>query len=168
MCIIIDTNTLSHVFNKNDEKHPEFKPILDWILNGQGKVVFGGTKYLHEISPKIVPILNTLRAVNKAVKVDDNLVDAEAIKVSAMIQHADFDDQHIVGLLLMSGCKLISSLDARAYPYFQHNLFFSAKKRPKIYTGERNSDLLCNHNIADICMPCVSLNQKVRALLGLD
>lgn len=168
MCIIIDTNTLSHVFNKNDERHSEFKPVLDWIINGQGKVVYGGTKYLAEIGPRLIPFLAALRAANKAVKVDDAVVDSETAKVSSVIQHDDFGDQHIVALLLKSGCKLICSLDARAYPYFQHQEFFSAKKRPKIYSGSRNADLLCNNNIAKICAPCVLLNQKTKAALGMN
>ena len=31
--------------------------------------------------------------------------------------------------------------------------------RPKIYTGKRNSDLLCRKNMAEICMPCDKLNK---------
>lgn len=167
MCIVIDTNTLSHVFNEKDEKHPEFKPVRDWIVNGQGKVVFGGTKYIAEIGPRLIPVLLALRTANKAVRVSDSCVNGVADEISKVIQHDDFDDQHIVALLMKSGCKLVCSLDVRAYPYFQHMEFFGAGKRPKIYSGSRNADLLCNSNIAQLCMPCVTLNKQQKEALGL-
>ena len=168
MCIVIDTNTLSHVFNKNDERHSEFKPVLDWIMEGQGKVVYGGTKYLAEIGKKLLPLLVQLKAANKAVRVDDKPIDKKADKLAEMIQHADFDDQHIVALLMTSGCKLVCSLDARAYPYFQHSSFFTGKKKLKIYSGAKNSGLLCSHNIAKLCMPCERLNRKQKVALGFE
>ncbi len=167
MCIIIDTNVLSHVFDKNNQNHAEFKPVLDWIINGNGKIIYGGSKYKKEIGEKLIRVFLALRKANKAIKLDDNIVDAEAARVSKLIQHDDFDDQHIVALLIKSGCRLICSLDSRAYPFFQHNTFFSSRKKPRIYSGIRNSDLLANKNIANLCKPCVVLNNKTKAALGV-
>lgn len=168
MCIVIDTNTLPSVFDKKNKDHEQFKPVLDWIISGNGKVVYGGTKFIEEIGPKLLALFVALKTAGKAVNYDNVIVDNDAIEISGMIQHKDFDDQHIVALLRKSGCKLICSLDARAYPYFQHSMFFSPRKKPKIYSSLRNADLLSNTNIAKICMPCTKLNRKSQALLGIE
>jgi hypothetical protein len=50
MCIIIDTNRFSSIFEEENSDHDEFKPILDWIIFGKGKIVYGGTKYKQELT----------------------------------------------------------------------------------------------------------------------
>ncbi|MBN8671462.1 MAG: hypothetical protein J0L80_12295 [Chitinophagales bacterium] len=155
MCIIIDTNTLASVLEPESVNHSEFKPVYDWIKNGKGVIVYGGTKYKKELG-KYLPIFVELRKATKAIGVDDSKVDQKADEVSTMIQHANFDDQHLIGLLIQSQCKLICSLDSRAYPYFRHSLFFKpAANKPKIYRGSSNKDLLTDRNIAEICKPCL-------------
>jgi hypothetical protein len=49
MCIIIDADTLGLVFNPETKEHKKFKPVLEWINNGKGKIVYGGTKYEKEL-----------------------------------------------------------------------------------------------------------------------
>ncbi len=49
MCIIIDVNALNEVFNTDSVNHLEFKPVRDWIIEGKGKVLYGGTKYRDEL-----------------------------------------------------------------------------------------------------------------------
>jgi len=159
MCIIIDTNTLASVFDQTSANHANFKPVFDWITSGKGKVVFGGTRYLNEIK-KYAGIFNELKKKKKAIKVNDNDVDSMEVEVSRKIVHADFDDQHLVALLIISRSKLICSLDERAYKYFKHEKFFNrANKRPKIFRGsQKNRTLLIDSNIADICKPCQKIN----------
>ena len=154
MCIIVDTNTLANVFDKKSANHKEFKPVLDWVVDGKGVFVYGGSKYIREIGRKYLNFIGELRKVRKALKIDQSAVDAKEIWAAQQVQHPDFDDQHLVGLLLVSGCKLICSLDSRAYAYFTHNSFFPrASKKPKIYSRKNNSVLLINANMADICRP---------------
>jgi len=151
MCIIIDTNTLPSVFDNKTLNHAEFKPVYDWINNGRGKVVYGGTKYVSEIG-KYLGLFIELRKENRAVYINDIKVDNEEVSVSHQIQHVDFDDQHLVSLLRVSGCKLMCSLDRRAYRFFKHpDFFYPASKRPKIYRGFGNRNLLNDNNIADVC-----------------
>ncbi|MDQ7959563.1 hypothetical protein [Flavobacterium lindanitolerans] len=166
MCIIIDTNTLALVFDKTTTGHDEFKPVFDWIFNDKGKVVYGGTKYKYELK-KYLSFFNELRRANKAVYIDDEKVDGAELTASKMIEDKDFDDQHIVGLLIVSKCKLICSHDKRAYPFFKHDLFFTpANKKPKIYSGKRNHDLLADRNIAEICQPCLLPNTSQKKILS--
>jgi predicted nucleic acid-binding protein len=153
MCIVVDTNTLASVFDKTSANHAEFKPVFDWVIEGKGQVVFGGSKYLKEIT-KYLGLFRELRNARLAILVDSDKVDVVTAEVSAKVQDEDFDDQHLVALLIVSGCKLICSLDRRAYPYFTHAAFFTpANNRPRIYSSSRNEDLLVDAHIADICKP---------------
>ena len=161
MCIIIDTNTFINVFDRTSAEHNEFSPVLNWICNGEGKVVYGGTKYFKELRklPYILNIYSELNRRNKGVPVSNDEVDKKTKIASEMIKHRDFDDQHLVGLLLESKCKLICSLDKRAHPYFIHKSFFPSKP-PKIYSGKAHKKLLNRKNIAAICKPCTIMTTK--------
>jgi predicted nucleic acid-binding protein len=169
MCIVVDTNTLASVFDEKSANHAEFKPVFDWIKNGKGKIVYGGTKYISELAKtKYLALFTEYNRAKKAILVKGD-IDEEAIAVSAMIQHPDFDDQHLVALLRVSGCKLICSLDGRAYPYFRHSLFFNpAGKKPKIYSGIRNKDLLNDRNIAEVCESKMRTTNEQRKMLQLQ
>lgn len=166
MCIIIDTNTLALVFDKTTKGHDEFKPVLDWIFKGKGKVVYGGTKYKLELK-KYLALFKELNTANSAVNIDDLKVDEAEFVASSMINNKDFDDQHLVGLLTVSKCKLICSNDKRGYPFFRHNLFFNpASNKPKIYSGRRNSGLLIDRHIAVVCHPCSTPNAIQKQILS--
>ncbi|MBC7552878.1 MAG: hypothetical protein H7257_02755 [Taibaiella sp.] len=167
MCIIVDTNTLPSVFDKNSDNHAAFKDVLNWVYYGKGKLVYGGTKYKNELK-KYLAIILEYRKAGKAVYVNDADVDAEAQRLASLLQHPDFDDAHLVALLRVSGCRLICSLDSRAYPYFTHNMFFEgSSKKPKIYTGSRNKELLADKYIVSICLPCEKTTKNQRRKLPL-
>lgn len=161
MCIIIDTNVLANVFDNKSANHSDFKPVKDWIIDGKGKIVFGGTKYLKEIKGKYLIFFLELKKAKKAVLINADLVDAEQHQIEKMIVNSDFDDPHLISLLRVSGCKLICSLDKRAYPFIRSKIFFSpSKKRPRIYSRLANLNLLSDPNIAEICKPCLATNFK--------
>ncbi|MET6996395.1 PIN domain-containing protein [Chitinophaga defluvii] len=166
MCIVVDTNTLASVFSRNSDNHEEFEPVFTWLMEGRGKVVYGGSKYVKELKENYLRLFVTLRSIHKAVYISNAKVDALEANVSQQIEHPDFDDQHLVGLLIASGCKLVCSLDKRAYPYFKHSLFFSnTSSRPKIYRSRNNKALLSDANIAEICKPCISTTNAQREKL---
>jgi len=169
MCIIVDTNTLASVFNQDSTNHSEFKPVFDWIIDGKGVVVYGGSKYIRELG-KYRRLFAELTTARQAVLIDNAKVDEATDLAASKVQHVDFDDPHLVGLLMVSGCKLICSLDSRAYPFFRHLAFFSpAGKKPKIYRGKTNADLLADKNIAEICKPCApTTKQQKQGLIFLQ
>lgn len=150
MCIVIDINTLAPVFQKDKE----FKPVFDWIYDGKGKVVYGGSKYLDELPYKYRSIFKSLKDINKAHYIDDNEVDKKMAVVTKTIVNKQFNDQHIVALLIVSQCKLICSNDEESYPFLQHSSFFTKKTKPKIYKGLRSKKILSDINIANCCKPC--------------
>lgn len=152
MCIVVDTNCLASVFKKKSVNHEEFKPVLDWILEGKGSFVIGGTKYLKE-NIAYLDVFEELKKWNKVKTINQQNVDQQEVWASTQIQDPDFDDQHLIALLRVSGCKLICSLDERAYPFFKHEIFFSpAAKRPKIYNQKGNATLFTDSNIAECCI----------------
>lgn len=167
MCIVIDVNVLPNVFQSTNADHQEFKYIKDWIINGKGKLVYGGTDFINEIPVKFRRIINQLKIANKVVLANGKDVDNYTKEVKKIIQHRDFDDPHLVALLKITGCKLIASNDIRAYPYFRHQVFFGvSRNRPKIYSGSGNRNLLVDNNIADICKPCHKTTNVQRKVIG--
>jgi len=164
MCIVIDTNVLGAVFNKHNAQHENFEPVLNWIFEGQGKIVFGGTKYFSEIT-KYLRFFQLLKTINKAIYVNNDLVDEHTLDVSRTIVHRNFDDQHLVGLLMASGCKLICTNDTTAIPFLQSRAFFKSSNEPKIYHTKRNVKLLTPKYIAPCCGQCRQATNEQKDLM---
>lgn len=168
MCIIIDANALGDVFNSNSQLHDEFKAVRDWILNGKGKVVYGGSKYRNELRrTKYFKLIGQLKRARKAVVVDKEKVNAEQARIEALLTHPDFDDPHLIAIVCVSRCKLICSKDKRAYRFLKDKQFYpKGHDRPKIYSQKSNSDLLTDVNIADICLPSRKTSKEQRRLIA--
>ncbi len=168
MCIIIDINAFASVFQSNSADHNDFRPVLEWICKGKGKIVFGGTKYKEELKSayKYLRIFRQFDAARKLVKIDDQSVDNEQARLESIIEHSDYDDYHIIAIIIVSGCKLICSKDSRAYPYFKNRTLYPKKfERPRIYSNSSNANLLCDRLIADCCKPATKTS-KLNALLS--
>lgn len=62
MSIVIDANTLSLVFcpTPNDD----FGPIKEWVVQGAGRIVVGGTKYKEELR-RVSQALRFVNELNK-------------------------------------------------------------------------------------------------------
>jgi len=153
MCVLIDTSSFSMVFSTSNKNHHKYKPVLDWIINGKGSVVYGGTKYFEEIGIQKMKLLNILKDAGKAVVIDRNRIDDRVQLVLDIIPFdEDFDDPHLIAILQISKCKLICTDDKRLDPYIKdQRLFESMKNRPRIYRDKRNKNLLCDQYIADCC-----------------
>ncbi len=166
MCIVIDTNTIVAMFDTSNQEHAKFRPVLDWIVSGKGKIVIGGSKYREEVFIKIRKynrFLNYLRIKRKIVEISTEEVDLAEVRIKSLESSPDFDDAHLIALLDVSGCMLICSKDERAYPFLKKmELYQRRSDRPKIYRSSQNADLLCDANIAPCCEPKVLLNKADR------
>lgn len=166
MCIVIDINVIKTVFNEEEKNHQYYKPVKDWILGGKGKMVVGGSTYYEELEKmyKFRKFYIALRKAGKVVVGCDEKIDNLELDLKETLNHRDFDDPHIVALLIISGCKIICSEDARAYPFFQKSEWYpKGKSVPKIYCKRAHSkskELLSDSNIAEICLPCSRLNRE--------
>lgn len=156
MCIIIDTNCFAAVFNRTSEKHSEFAPVLNWIICGNGKAVYGGTKYRNELTKakRYLRIFGLLKQCHRLIMVNDNEVDIEQKRVESIIMQPDFDDPHLAAIVIVSRCKLICSEDVRSIPHVTNISLYARRSHvPKYYTGLRNKRLLCDRNIPERYSP---------------
>lgn len=154
MCIIIDINCLSSVFNNEDINHDDFKPINDWIYQGKGKIVMGGTKYSNELSKsrKYLGLIAELARKNKVVHCEDEIVDSQQSIVEELIKDNGCDDPHLIAIVRATKVKLICTKEERAIKYLKNkDLYESSSHRPKIYRRKEHSGLLVDENIATCC-----------------
>ena len=157
MCIVIDTNTIPSVLNPKISDHHEFRPILNWLDTRKTKIVYGGTKYKEELEkmPKYFQMLSEMRRAGKVHEAYDDDVDRVQEEINQTTDHKNFNDQAIVAIVIVSRCRLICSKDKKSFPFLTlKTLYPRGFKRPKIYTGSRNVDLLYHHHIVGRCGPC--------------
>lgn len=170
MCVIVDTNCLASVFDTNSAKHNEFRPVLEWVLSGKGKLVYGGTKYIQELSKtKYLKLFNILNAkTKKVVIVDKGKVDQEQSRIEHLIIDPDFDDPHLPAIVIVSKCEVICSEDTRSVRFVTDNkLYPKGINIPKYYTSIRNKNLLCDDYVNKIYKPLGKCAKKDIELINL-
>lgn len=154
MCLIIDINTLSCVFNESNSDYHEFKAVKEWVLNRNGKIVYGGTKYINELkkAPHYLKLFTHLNDDGNVVRLSDAKVDLHQEKIELEINDPKFNDPHIIAIIIESKCKILCSKDKDSYPYIQEKAHYpKGVKPPKIYSNKSNRTLLVDNNIAKIC-----------------
>jgi len=154
MCIVIDSCTIASVFNSTDICHDEFKPVLDWISFGAGKMIFGGSKYKQELNklPCYIKIIKELEKAGRCIIIDEKRVDDIQNDIEKKYSHRNFDDTHIVAIIIASRIRLICTNEKRAIPWYKKKeLYPQGLKRPKLYTSRRNRTLLKKKYIVNIC-----------------
>jgi len=105
MCIVIDTCTFASVFNKDAIDHREFRPVLEWIVVGKGKVVYGGATYKKELRKARnyeIRFFAELRRNGKVVDVDKIKVDQTEKKIKAQNINPNFNDPHLLAIIIVS------------------------------------------------------------------
>ena len=123
-------------------------------MEGKGKLVYGGAKYRLELKKarRYLRLVNELRKARTAIEVDSQEVDTTQQEIEVFLEHKDFNDSHIVAIVIVSRCGLICSYDRKAHPFFKMSILYPKHfKRPKIYTGINCKDLLCDKNIVGVC-----------------
>jgi hypothetical protein len=155
--IVLDINAFHLVFDPDSSEHANFYPVLHWVIKqNYACFVYGGTKYENELSkmPKYHRIMNEFKKSGKCVEIDTMLIDNNANQLKEICPDADFDDEHIVATLNISGCKLVCTKDSKAMPYIKRKDFYFDKKIRKIYSSANNRKLLSKKNIADLKHKC--------------
>lgn len=157
MCLVIDTDCFALVFEPKTKNHAKFVPVLNWITEGRGRMIYGGTKYETELrkATKILKIVTELDTARRVIHLERTLVDAIAKALKTKFPEAKFDDEHIVALVIASQCCVVCTNDDTAIQYLQRLDVFSdyaGVKRPKIYKGDRrHKKLCCDRHIVKIC-----------------
>lgn len=156
MCLIIDTNVFGSVFNKNSKYHEQFEPVLNWIVYGKGKVVYGGDKYINEmVKANYVGLFKLLSRSRKVIRLPDQRVNEIQNDLESKNSDPKFNDPHIVSIVIASKCKIVCTEDRESHAYIKDpSLYPKGTKPPKIYSNKSHKYLLNDNNIADICTPC--------------
>jgi len=169
MSVVIDSNTISVVFNKNNKEHSDFEPVLFWIIKGPAKIVIGGTTYKNELRRlrSYLPIIKELSRLNKVYSYpQDKDIDDKENEIIEYVGSKRLDDAHIIALLAVTKTRIFCSNDARSFPYItQQKHYVSSFYRPKIYTNKfhaPNKSILCKENLSHFCDPNDVLSKKQR------
>lgn len=168
MCIIIDTCAISIVFNPANKEHSDFKPVLDWLVTGNGKIVLGGKTYTKELFrlKKYFAILAELSKINKTISLDNKAVDQCEAEILKKKKHRTFDDAHLVAMVNESGCRIVCTRDDKANPHLKDkSLYVNGRKKPSLYTSKRNNNLLTDQYIPKPHKGHCSLNKKCQELI---
>lgn len=163
MAIIIDANCIANVFSKNNSKHSEFKPVLDWIIEGKGLMIIGGTKYQGELAKlsKFLTIIRLLKEIGKVYSGNCHNIDNYQLKVEALRDSLDFDDPHLPAIIIDTKCRIICSEDTRSIPYVTDSKYYpKGVKTPVYYTSARNKDLLCDSYVDTSLKPLCKMNKN--------
>lgn len=148
MGIILDTNCFSPVFSSSDRKHKEFKPVLDYVLEGIGKFVYGGSKYFRELkkAKKYSKILSIFNKYNKCQVIEKSKVDKIQKNITEKKKSSDFDDPHLAAIVIASRCYLICTEDARSHSFLKDkSIYPKGIQVPKFYSGKNNMNLLAGY-----------------------
>lgn len=154
MCIVADPPTFILMFRETDPRHPDFAPVRDWVKHGPGKFVLGGTTYNRQLAavPSVLGFLLELQKIGKIVREDPTEVDAHEAALKVLEPSTSFDDPHLVALVRVSGCRLICVNDLKAHRFLKERSFYSKIcARPKLYTSQGHTRLLCKDHIVPCC-----------------
>lgn len=170
MCMVIDACTFAPVFDSACQDHAEFRPVLEWIVSGKGKVIYGGSRYKSELSKahKYIRFFTQLERAGKLVRIDDAKVDAFEESLSKQFKDPHFNDSHIVAIVIVSRCLVVCTNDRRAIPFLKLSKLYPKDIRPpRIYGSSKNRVLLTDKYIADICRPAKCGTRDLRRDFGL-
>jgi hypothetical protein len=77
--------------------------------------------------------------------VSDDAVDTKEKVLKRKFVHRDFNDHHIIAIIIVSRCNLVCSADRKSHPFLRKKeLYPKHFKRPKIYSGSAHVNLLYN------------------------
>ena len=156
MCLVIDICCIASVFEGRSKQHSKFIPVLDWI-NGKGRLIYGGTKYNAELgrAAKFLPYIAELSRKRRTVQIPSSQVDPIAAALKVKVTDAEFNDEHLVALVIASRCSVVCTNDNSAISYLKRvDLFadYDGVSRPKIFRGHRShKDLCCDEHIVGMC-----------------
>ena len=147
--VIVDSNCLSHVFNKNDQMFSEFEDLYNFIISKKGMLVWGGTTYISELknSESYLALYIEFEKSGISKKYQSKPIDDYENYLYTIIYKKSFNDAHIIALQVSSRARIICSVDNKAFPYFKNkidgkNLYPKGHRRPRIFSSKDNKDLL--------------------------
>jgi predicted nucleic acid-binding protein len=169
MCVIIDTNVLTSVFITTSKDHSDFEPVYNWIFNGNGKVVWGGSKYFEELKKHgryYVKVFATLQNQRKVYQVSADEVDKTEAKLINDFPDTKINDHHLAAIVINSKCHIVCTYDNGACSFLKDpSVYPRGINKPKIYKSIHNADLIDDRHIVKCCKPSEKLSKDDRETL---
>jgi hypothetical protein len=159
MNVVIDANLFSSITNPKAPDHLEFAPVLEYIAFGNGKLAYGGSRYETETNSnvKFLRFLRYLDGARRTVEADKNEVDNTEDILKEEFKRADFDDHHIIAIVILTRSRVICSTDLGLHSlvdacYCQAGRMFISRNctdsghltKPRIYQNSSHVDMLKN------------------------
>lgn len=154
MCLVLDTCCVSCVLDATNKFHADFEPILKWVTEGKGKLIYGGSKYKTELAALsgYTRFFKQLETARRMIEMPEDQVDRLASQVKKQVQDAKFNDEHLIALIAISRCCVVCTNDKLADKFLKRSdLYPSGVKKPKIYRAKKHFKLCCDRHIAPIC-----------------
>jgi|SRR5581483_8428165 len=155
MCVVIDTCCLAQVFDRDNQYHTHFAPILQWVTKGKGRIIYGGTKYNTELrrAVKFLRVIVELNRSGRAIRMDSAAVDRISTELRTIVCDPAFNDEHLAALIVVSRCCIICTNDIAAMRFLKRRDLYSRYDvdRPKIYCKKRHECLCCDRYLAPVC-----------------
>src|SRR5271166_635466 len=116
MCLVIDPGCIPKVFDPMNREHARFTPVWEWINNGNGRMIYGGTNDLKELSrlSKYLPLIAELSRRGRLTLVSHVRVDQIGAEIEQKVNSSDLDDEHLIAIVIVSRCMVICTDDLRA------------------------------------------------------
>jgi hypothetical protein len=154
MCMLVDANLIPIVFKSSNYLHNKYKPIINWLLYGKGKLVFGGYYFEKEIKESLIgfmPLIKELTRLNKTHYFSNEDVDVLTKEIKNRIKDTDFNDPHLVALLIISKATVFCSNDKKSFKFIKEkSLYPKGQNMPRIFSASEHiqcKNILNNNNI---------------------
>ena len=167
MCTAIDADTFSYFCNSDSALYSDFQPVRDWIENTNCKIVYGGSDYKNHLDKhrKFLGYLTEQERKGKTEHLDNEEVDRVTDVLKRNYTREDFNDHHIVAIVLVSRCKLVCSIDrglknlidkcySSGRTTIKHQLRIMNVRKPHIYSGISSAPTIRSRTSSDNCGPC--------------
>ncbi len=129
MCIIVDASVASLVFKASPS--PGFKPIMDWLRGGDGRLAYGGklAKELQRVGDSR-RLLYEFQSAGKAKLFTDSELEIEQQKLEKIGGYKS-NDLHVLALARASRVRLLCAHDTDLENDFKNKRFVDP--RGKVY-----------------------------------
>ena len=101
---------------------------------------------------RFLTVVGNYERQNRLVKLPKERVDSLMHEIKRKHVHKDFDDPHLVAMVIISKCRVVCTNDDRAVPFLTDKRLYPRRfKLPHIFKNEGSASLCCNENIVPVC-----------------
>lgn len=153
MCFVLDSCAFASMFNEDCAEYKNYQPLRKWLYQIRGtSLVIGGSRYRKEYANirQYYKYLAELERALKLKKINNEKVDEEEGRIKKICKHRNFNDQHLVALLGVSGCRIFATNEKKSCPYIKDKKFYTDGHERYIYKKIASRSILKKANIVQL------------------